>query len=57
MVHIIAVLIYYWIDLKKLWFDQLDKIVVIAVVVISSSKSWIDKRRLLKNEEGFGRMS
>jgi hypothetical protein len=34
MVHIIAVLIYYWIDLKWLWLNQFDKVVVLAVVVV-----------------------
>jgi hypothetical protein len=34
MVHIIAALIYYWIDLKKLWLDRFDKVVVLAVVVV-----------------------
>jgi hypothetical protein len=34
MVHIIAALIYYWIDLKKLWLACFDEVVVLAVVVV-----------------------
>jgi hypothetical protein len=34
MVHIIVVLIYYCIDLKKLWLDSFDKVVVLVVVVL-----------------------
>ncbi len=34
MVNIIAALIYYWIDLKKLWLDRFDKVAVLAVVVV-----------------------
>jgi hypothetical protein len=51
MVHIIAALIYYWIDLKKLWLDQVDKVVVLAVVVI------VHPPNLGLIKEGFGIMS
>jgi hypothetical protein len=34
MVHIIVVLKYYCIDLKKLWLGQFDEVVVLAVVVV-----------------------
>ncbi len=44
-------LIYYWIDLKKLWLDQFDKVVVVAVVVVAHSPNL----GLIK--EGFGIMS
>jgi hypothetical protein len=51
MVHIIAALIYYWIDLKKLWLDHLDKVVKnCSCGCSSSSKSWFDKRRFQHNE-------
>jgi hypothetical protein len=50
MVHIIAALIYYWIDLKKLWLDQLDKVVVLAVVAVHPPNLGLIK-------EGFRRMS
>jgi hypothetical protein len=65
MVHTIALLIYYCIDLKKLWLGRFDKVVVLAVVVIvhplnlglikegygimSQPNHWLIK-------EGFGRM-
>ncbi len=45
MVHIVAALIYYWIDLKKLWLDQFD------VVVVGCPPN------LGLIEEGFGIMS
>jgi hypothetical protein len=51
MVHTIAALIYYWIDLKKLWLDQFDKVVVLAVVII------VHPPNLGLITEGFGRMS
>jgi hypothetical protein len=34
MVYIIAALIHYCIYLKKLWLDQFDKVVALAVVVV-----------------------
>ncbi len=51
MVHIIAVLIYYWIDLNILWLDRFDKVVVLAVVVV------VHPPNLGLIKEGFGRMS
>jgi hypothetical protein len=51
MVHIIVALIYYWIDLKKLWLGQFDKVVVLAVVVI------VHPPNLGLIKEGFGIMS
>jgi hypothetical protein len=64
MVHIIAALIYYWIDLKKLWLDRFDKVVVLAVVVVvhppnlGSTKEGcgiIAQPNLWLTKEGFGR--
>jgi hypothetical protein len=51
MVHLIAALIYYWIDLNMLWLDQFDKVVVLAVVVI------VHPPNLGLMKEGFGRLS
>jgi hypothetical protein len=51
MVHIIVALIYYWIDLNKMWLDQFDGVVVLAVVVINH----LPNIGLIK--EGFRRMS
>ena len=51
MVNIIAALIYYWTDLKKLWLDQFDKVVLLAVVVV------VHPPNLGLIKEGFGRMS
>jgi hypothetical protein len=51
MIHIIVALIYYWIDLKKLWLDQFDKVAKTAVVVIVHPPNF----GLIK--EGFGIMS
>jgi hypothetical protein len=45
------VLIYYCIDLKKLWLDQFDEVVVLAVVVI------VHCPHLGLIKEGFGIMS
>jgi hypothetical protein len=50
MVHIIAVLIYYWIDLNKLWLNQFGKSVELAVEVKAHPPNLLIK-------EGFGRMS
>ncbi len=64
MVHIIAALIYYWIDLKKLWLDGFDKVVVLAVVVvvhppnlglITESFGIMSQPNLWLINEGFGR--
>jgi hypothetical protein len=51
MIHIIAALIYYWIDLKKLWLDQFDEVLVLADVVV------VHPPNLGLIKEGFGRMS
>ena len=51
MVRIIAALIYYWIDLKKLWLDRFDKVVVLAVVVV------VHPPNLGLIKEGLGIMS
>jgi hypothetical protein len=51
MVHVIAALIYISIDLNMLWLDQLDKVVVLAVVVI------VHPPNLGLIKEGFGIMS
>jgi hypothetical protein len=57
-------LIYYWIDLKKLWLDCFDKIVGFAVVVvvhplnlglIKESFGRISQPNLWLIKEGFGR--
>jgi hypothetical protein len=48
MVHIIAALIYYWIDLKKLWLDCFDKVVGLAIVVA------VHPPNLGLIKEGFG---
>jgi hypothetical protein len=64
MVHMIAALIYHWIDLKKLWLACFDKAVGFAVVVVvrspniglikeGSGKISEPNLRLIK--EGFGR--
>jgi hypothetical protein len=45
------VLIYYLIDLKKLWLDCFDKVVVIAVLVV------VHPLNLGLIKEGFGIMS
>jgi hypothetical protein len=34
MVHIIVALIYYWIDLKKLWLACFDKVIGLAVGLV-----------------------
>jgi hypothetical protein len=46
-----VVLIYYWIDLKKLWLACFDKVVGFAVVVV------VHPPNLGLIKEGFGRMS
>jgi hypothetical protein len=46
-----AALIYYWIDLKKLWLAHFDKVVVLAVVVV------VHPPNLGLITEGFGIMS
>jgi hypothetical protein len=51
MVHIIAALIYYWINLKKLWLDCFDKVIGIAIVVV------VHPPYLGLIKEGFRRMS
>jgi hypothetical protein len=51
MVHIIAAWIYYCIDVKKLWLDQFDKVVVLAVVVV------VHPPNLGLIKEGFGIVS
>jgi hypothetical protein len=51
MVHIIAALIYYCIDFKKLWLGHFDKVVIIAVVVV------VHHPNLGLIKEGFRRMS
>ncbi len=44
-------LIYYWIDLKKLWLDCFDKVVGLAVVIV------VHPPNLGLIKEGFGIMS
>jgi hypothetical protein len=51
MVHIIVVLKYYWIGLKKLWLCRFDKVVKTAVVVV------VRPPNLGLIKEGFGIMS
>ncbi len=61
----IAALIYYWIDLKKLWLDWFGKVVVLAVVVvvhppylglIKEGFGIISQPHLWLIKEGFSRM-
>ncbi len=49
--HIIAALIYYWIDSAKLWLACFDKVVGLAVVVV------VHLPNLGLINEGFRRMS
>jgi hypothetical protein len=49
MVHVIEALIYYCIDLKKLWLDQFDEVVVLAIELFHPPHLGLIK-------EGFGRM-
>ena len=51
MVHVIEALIYYCIDLKKLWLDRFDKVVGLAVLVA------VHPSNLGLIKEGFGMMS
>jgi hypothetical protein len=51
MVHIIAALIYYCIDLKKLWLDCFDKVIGLAIVVV------VHPPNLGLIKESFGKMS
>ncbi len=51
MVHIIAALIYCWIDLNILWLDQLDEVVVLADMIM------VHPPNLGLIKEGFGIMS
>jgi hypothetical protein len=51
MVHINVALIYYYIDLKKLWLGRFDKVVVLAVVVV------VHPPNLGLIKEGFGIIS
>ncbi len=57
-------LIYYWIDLKKLWLDCFDKVVGLAVIVvvhylnlglIKEGFGIMSQPNLLLIKEGFGR--